>query len=193
MTELRQAETLEQPKKLKIHERIRLNKADNHFGFYNFCVVWSYHKKEPKGHNVQDGWFGDTFCLGLHACTAYCTSGTQLKVTVPLAGNEVQTQEVTGSGHGRLSSIDANLQAEKSRQQRRHFKSALTKLNLYCFTQNTIPLTVLLGQLRPQSRKKKNSAAKGPCLIYRGPNGKFLMFTQTQPLIIYWNSFKLYD
>jgi hypothetical protein len=40
------------------------------------------------------------------------TSGTQLKVTVPLAGNEVQTQEVTGSGHGRLSSIDANLQAE---------------------------------------------------------------------------------
>jgi hypothetical protein len=43
------------------------------------------------------------------------TSGTQLKVTVPLAGKEVQTQEVTGSGHGRLSSIDANLQAEKSR------------------------------------------------------------------------------
>jgi hypothetical protein len=41
------------------------------------------------------------------------TSGTQLKVTVPLAGNEVQTQEVTGSGHGRLSSIDANLQAGK--------------------------------------------------------------------------------
>ncbi len=43
------------------------------------------------------------------------TSGTQLKVTVPLAGNEVQTHEVTGSGHGRLSSIDANLQKEKSR------------------------------------------------------------------------------
>ncbi len=42
------------------------------------------------------------------------TSGTQLKVTVPLAGNEVQTQEVTGSGHGRLSSIEANLQAEEN-------------------------------------------------------------------------------
>jgi hypothetical protein len=55
MPELRQAETLEHTEKLEIQQRIRLNKADNHFGFYKFFVLWSDHLKEPKGHNVQDG------------------------------------------------------------------------------------------------------------------------------------------
>ena len=41
------------------------------------------------------------------------TSGTQLKVTVPLAGKEVHTQEATGSGQGLLSSIEANLQVKE--------------------------------------------------------------------------------
>jgi hypothetical protein len=58
--ELRQAETLEQTKKLEIQKKIRLNKADNHLVSITSLIYGLIMKKNPKGHNVQDGWFGDT-------------------------------------------------------------------------------------------------------------------------------------
>ena len=64
----------------------------------------------------------------MHHCTCKSpTSGTQLKVTVPLAGKEVQTQEATGSGQGLLSSWEANLEGgdKKEAKQRRHLETAL--------------------------------------------------------------------
>ncbi len=73
MTEVRQAETLEPTKKLEIHKkkRIRINKAANHFGFYNFFILWSYHKKNPRDITFRTDSLGTLFCLVMHACTAY--------------------------------------------------------------------------------------------------------------------------